>query len=185
MNIKIIDEIKARLPLTGGTMTGNLYDKNSSMAFLPVGAVFAFAANSEPAGCLLCNGAAVSRTTYADLFAAIGTTYGEGDGSTTFNLPDLTDKFIQGSATAGTVKSAGLPEIYGGFDSTGDSSVIFGNAWGAFSLGEPSGSRRVGSTWASDVVHNVTFNASKDNPIYSASTTVQPPAVTMRYYIKY
>ena len=52
-----------------------------------VGTVQAFAGTTPPDGWLFCDGAAISRTTYADLFAAIGTTYGAGDGSTTFNLP--------------------------------------------------------------------------------------------------
>ncbi len=62
----------------------------------PPGTVITFAANSIPTGWLKCNGAAVSRTTYAALFAAIGATYGAGDGSTTFNLPDLRGQFVRG-----------------------------------------------------------------------------------------
>lgn len=56
---------------------------------LPVAATIPYAGASAPTGWLLCDGAAVSRTTYADLFAAISTTYGAGDGSTTFNVPNL------------------------------------------------------------------------------------------------
>jgi microcystin-dependent protein len=63
---------------------------------VPITAVCAFAATAVPTGWLACNGDAVSRTTYAALFAAIGTTYGSGDGSTTFNLPDLRAYFIRG-----------------------------------------------------------------------------------------
>lgn len=55
----------------------------------PVARIEAYAGSSAPGGWLLCNGSAVSRTTYPKLFAAIGTTYGAGDGSSTFNLPDL------------------------------------------------------------------------------------------------
>ena len=62
----------------------------------PPGSIFIMAANWPPAGYLRANGAAVSRTTYANLFSAIGTTYGAGDGSTTFNLPDLRGEFIRG-----------------------------------------------------------------------------------------
>lgn len=61
-----------------------------------VGAVIPFPTNTLPTGYLRCNGAAISRTVYADLFAAVGTTYGIGDGSTTFNLPDLRGEFIRG-----------------------------------------------------------------------------------------
>lgn len=62
----------------------------------PPGAVIHFARDSAPTGWLKCNGAAVARTTYAALFAAIGTTWGAGDGVSTFNLPDLRGEFIRG-----------------------------------------------------------------------------------------
>jgi hypothetical protein len=64
---------------------------------LPAGAVMSFAMNSAPAGWLAADGTAVSRSTYAALFAAISTTYGAGDGSTTFALPDLRGIFVRGS----------------------------------------------------------------------------------------
>jgi microcystin-dependent protein len=72
---------------------------------MPVGAVFAYAAATAPTGYLLCDGALVSRVTYATLFAAIGTTYGSGDGSTTFNVPDLRDWFIRGKGASRTIGS--------------------------------------------------------------------------------
>lgn len=62
----------------------------------PPGAVMAFALAVQPTGWLECNGAAISRVTYAALFAAIGVTFGNGDGGTTFNLPDLRGEFIRG-----------------------------------------------------------------------------------------
>ena len=65
-------------------------------AAVPAGAVMTFAMNTAPTGWLKANGAAVSRTTYAALFSAIGTTFGAGDGSTTFNLPDLRGEFMRG-----------------------------------------------------------------------------------------
>lgn len=66
--------------------------------FVPAGTVhtFAGAVASIPDGYLLCNGGAISRTIYSDLFRAIGTTYGVGDGSTTFNIPDLRGEFLRG-----------------------------------------------------------------------------------------
>jgi microcystin-dependent protein len=68
-------------------------------ALLPAGAVQAFAMNSAPSGWLAADGTAVSRSTYAALFAAISTTYGAGDGSTTFALPDLRGIFVRGSGS--------------------------------------------------------------------------------------
>jgi microcystin-dependent protein len=63
---------------------------------VPAGAVMSFAMTAAPTGWLECDGSTVSRTTYATLFAAIGTTFGAGDGSTTFKLPDLRGEFIRG-----------------------------------------------------------------------------------------
>ena len=63
---------------------------------IPAGAVQSFAMNTAPTGWLDCDGSAVSRTTYSTLYTAIGTTFGTGDGSTTFNVPDLRGEFIRG-----------------------------------------------------------------------------------------
>ena len=71
---------------------------------IPVGTMWMYAGSSAPTGWLLCNGAAVSRTTYADLFAVIGETYGVGDSSTTFNLPDMREVYPVGIGT----RSAGV-----------------------------------------------------------------------------
>src|SRR5262249_21157687 len=60
-----------------------------ALSFVPPGAMVAYGGSSAPAGWQLCAGQAVSRTTFAALFSVIGTTFGVGDGSTTFNLPDL------------------------------------------------------------------------------------------------
>lgn len=87
------DGILAREAVTVQQMTNSMAGTNS---FMPAGAVQLFAMNSVPAGWLECNGAAVSRTTYANLFAAIGTVYGVGNGVTTFNLPDLRGRFVRG-----------------------------------------------------------------------------------------
>ena len=73
-----------------------------------------FAGQTAPYGYLLCNGASYKVADYPDLYAVIGSTYG-GD-STNFNVPNLIDKFIQGSATSGTEKEAGLPNITGYID---------------------------------------------------------------------
>lgn len=62
-----------------------------------------FAGTTPPDGWLACNGGTVSRTLYAALFAAIGVTYGAGDGATTFTLPDLRDDFIRGASASRAV----------------------------------------------------------------------------------
>ena len=78
------------------TASGHAVNKAQLDEYVPAGKVAYFAMSTAPAGYLKCNGAEISRTTYANLFAAIGTTFGVGDESTTFNLPDLRGEFIRG-----------------------------------------------------------------------------------------
>ena len=75
----------------------NLLDLRRQM---PVGVVLPYAGSAAPPGWALCEGQAVSRTTYAPLFAAVGITYGAGDGVTTFNLPDLRGRVPVGASGA-------------------------------------------------------------------------------------
>jgi microcystin-dependent protein len=77
----------------------------------PSGAIMAFAGTTAPSGWLKCEGQAISRATYATLFAAIGTTWGVGDGSTTFNVPDLRGTFLRGTGTNGTYGTAVGPSV--------------------------------------------------------------------------
>lgn len=96
--------VQGTLTVTGATtLAGNAASALQAVpkqqldaAVLPAGAIQFFAMSTTPSGWLKANGAAVSRTTYATLFAAIGTVFGVGDGSTTFNLPDLRGEFVRG-----------------------------------------------------------------------------------------
>lgn len=164
----------------------------NALGVVPTGTIIAYAANSAPDGYLLCNGANVSRATYADLFATIGTTYGTGDGSTTFALPNLANKFLQGSSTAGTAKAAGLPaHKHFGFTSksrgtsaddrntqyltaTQQVSSLWYGGYASYNMAKNSDAADVGLTSDPTVT-----------TIYGKSTTVQPPALTTRFYIKY
>lgn len=73
----------------------------------PAGAIVAYGGSAVPDGWLLCDGSLVSRTTYADLFAVLGTAHGAGDGSTTFGLPDLRDRFIRGKGASSAIGDTG------------------------------------------------------------------------------
>ena len=76
--------------------------KNAVNTNTPVGSISLFAGKTAPTGWLICDGSAVSRTTYANLFSVIGTTYGTGDGSTTFNIPNLKGKVPVGYDSSDT-----------------------------------------------------------------------------------
>jgi len=157
---------------------------------VPLGAIIAYSANGElPSGYLLCDGSAVSRTMFPDLFAAIGTTYGAGDGSTTFNLPNYADgKFPEGSTVAGTVKQPGLPNIegYAGLCDDSDFYRVRGvSPSGAFYTKSIT-ANGMNSAATSPTTFNEAgyFDASKSNSIYGSSDTVQPYSLTTRYIIK-
>ena len=81
--------------------------KGASGLYVPVGMIMSWTKASTPTGFLVCDGSAISRTTYAALFDAIGTTHGVGDGSTTFNLPDLQGKLPVGDDGGVTYTVAG------------------------------------------------------------------------------
>lgn len=76
-------------------------------SILPAGIILECGMSTAPSGWLLCDGTAISRTTYSRLFTAIGTTFGVGDGSTTFNLPDFRQRFALGQAVSGTGSTLG------------------------------------------------------------------------------
>lgn len=80
------------------------------MAYIPfpTGTILTFGGSVAPDGWLLCNGSAISRTTYARLFAVLSTTYGTGDGSTTFTLPDMRGVYPRGAGTNGTANYGGV-----------------------------------------------------------------------------
>lgn len=158
--------------------------RNSELlAMLPVGTILPFAGGTIPSGFLATNGAAVSRTTYSALFSAIGTTYGSGDGSTTFNLPLIEDnRFLEFASTAGTKKNAGLPNITGTFRYD----VYATGRTGAFSTGSAN-DFRAGASQTGTIGQDIqtVFDASDSNSIYGGSTTVQPKSLTVRAIIKY
>ena len=139
-----------------------------------------------PSGWLLCDGSAISRETYSALFDAVGTTYGTGDGSTTFNVPNLVDKFIEGSATSGTEHSAGLPNITGQTDLWAgrggiNPSETSGAFYGSYATGAvPKMGEQVSGLSSDALLH---IDASRSSAIYGNSSTVQPPALTMCYAI--
>jgi microcystin-dependent protein len=100
-----VTSVAAGTGISVSASTGGVTITNTGSQ-VPTGAVEAFAMSTAPSGWLACNGAAISRTTYATLFAAIGTTFGTGDGVTTFNVPDVRGYFVRGWDNGRGVDSA-------------------------------------------------------------------------------
>ena len=137
-----------------------------------------FGENVLPNDCIWLEGQALSRTLYSQLFAVYGTTYGAGDGSTTFNVPDFRNRVLWGGESAGYI-SAGLPNVTGFFAIEAEN-IAFG---GAFRVGEVVSGHNGTPGGSTDA--RVYFDASWSNSIYGASGTVQPPAIKCRVFTRY
>ena len=161
---------------------GEVYDIEAYKNPIPTGTVLPFAGITAPEGFLLCNGQEVSRFTYAKLYEVIGDTYGSGDGATTFDLPNLIGRFIEGTESSiGQMVPAGLPNITGNLNNMlTDSGGSFSGAF--YYNGKPRTRGWEGNNY--DEIRNIGFDANRSNSIYGKSDTVQPPAVKMLYIIK-
>lgn len=154
---------------------------DNSVYAVPIGTILSYSATTPPVGFLVCDGSEVSKTTYSYLFEVIGDTYGTATDTSKFKLPDLRDKFVQGANdNLGTTKDAGLPNITGKFYH--DTNVINNTLEGAFSYTSGSSLNLANSATATSGY--VTLDASKSNPIYGNSDTVQPPSVCLTFIIK-
>lgn len=139
--------------------------------------------NANHGNWFLCNGQAISRTQYPILFSIIGTGFGAGDGTTTFNLPDYRGKFLRGlggnsAANIYTTQAEGLPNITGNVDFT---RCQINSANGAFRLTE---SRTAIGANSNVPTGLVSFDASRSNPIYGASEHVTPINQAVNYFIR-
>lgn len=108
--------------------------------FVITGEIRQFAFSSVPTGFLVCDGTAVSRATYADLFTAIGITFGAGNGTTTFNLPDLRGQFLRGWSNLGPIDGT---RVFGSTQvatTIGDHVTLFGSSEIRVPVGNPDSS---------------------------------------------
>lgn len=172
----------------GNALTNTTYwSKAVFTGSSPIGApqiTFNFNA-TLPENCIWLEGAAVSRTTYSTLFGIYGTTYGEGDGSTTFNLPDCRNRVLWGATSGGYIE-ASIPNIYGeakfcAWGYTGSSGALGGTQYNyTFTQG---GYNTNVNVYANS---NLKVDASRSSSIYkNDATTVQPPAIKCRVYTRY
>jgi microcystin-dependent protein len=132
--------------------TGNI--THHGQPIVPIGTIVDYAGSTEPNGWLFCYGQAVSRTTYADLFTALSTTYGVGDGSTTFNLPDCRGRVVAGQDDMGGSSANRLTNQSGGLN--GDTlGAVGGSETHTLSTAESAAHTHTGTT-ASDGAHTHT-----------------------------
>lgn len=168
---------------------------------LLVGSIAAFAMKTPPEGWLECDGSAVSRTEYSRLFAKIGTTFGEGNGSTTFNLPDLRNEFIRGwdsrQRSLGSKQGSAFQNHTHGFSGNSVSITSGSHSHSVSSSGSTSiktglfsaktaAAHRSGSTGS--VSHSHTFTTSgtvTESTSANAANETRPRNIALMYCIKY
>lgn len=162
--------IRANL-IVQSTITGSTSE--TAAPLIPAGVVVAWSGSAAPSGWLECAGGAISRTTYAALYAICGTAFGSGDGSTTFNLPDVRGRAIYGTS-ASVARAATSTAIGSSFTNTSSSESL-----SAHSLTTAS----TNSTTDKDVTS--TINAVTAVADHSAHThTITHPGISMMYIIK-
>lgn len=149
---------------------------------VPTGLILPYGGSTAPEGFLLCNGATINRTTYANLFKAIGTTYGTGDGSTTFKIPSASN-IVTSVNTSVPIKGNG--KTLGLTDGTLNSGTFCANTGGIYSA-KGSYNVNVGTTRASDFLTTdkavgVTTDSSKSGIV----GTITRGSFTCKFIIKY
>lgn len=172
-----INVYKGSESLPRSTIKLTRYSAEQKISGVPIGTVIAWASSKNPSDgvWLECNGQ--SCAAYSELSAVLGKT----------TVPDYRGRFLEGNQVAGTVKEAGLPNITGQTDYTARDN---GGFWSHNSTGALFATNRFTSCYVyasssnAGLYHAIAIDASKSNSIYGNSTTVQPPSVTVRYFIK-
>lgn len=175
----------------GYDSNGSWQPMSTSGTTTPAGMVIAFAGSTTPVGYFLCDGSAVSRTTFSALFTALSTTYGSGDGSTTFNLPNMQGLFVRGAgsqtisgvAYSGGTLGAKQQDQFQGHTFASPMTDLNNSVWGRSSLSATGGVFN----------GNASSTALKDSgPITDgtngtprAGTETRPANISLRYLIKY
>ena len=172
---------------------------------IPVGTILTFGASTPPSGFLECNGSAISRSTYASLFSILSTTHGAGDGSSTFNLPDLRGQFVRGwdnsagvdaSRTFGSTQTdqnknhthtTDSTSLTGNIEAISQSYRIDGTASGVFTKGGNRNARLFGNNGGEAQCGSFSMDATHSHTISSSGggTEVRVKNVALMYIIKF
>lgn len=178
-------------------ITEEIVQRILSGALTPVGTVQAYAGATAPQGYLLCQGQAISKSEYAELYLVIGDLYSKPeDAEDIFRVPDLRGKFAQGAnGNLGEVIEAGLPNITGsvGIIRTELGAFFWDGNWGIEKVGSGGSNVRIANgnprndfdASKGETKTDGTLKTADEHHVYGASDTVQPPAVAINYIIKY
>jgi microcystin-dependent protein len=185
-----------------GNVTANSFIGSGSsltgITGVPTGTLLPYGGATAPSGYLLCYGQTVSRTTYSDLFTAFSTTYGAGDGSTTFELPDLRGRLVAGKDDMGSVSANRLTNLSGGIDGDvlGDTGGSESHTLLAAESGVPEHEHaynKVVTNTSSGAIGDAGFAANQPSSQYTSSNTAEDaasahnnvqPTIILNYIVK-
>ena len=173
-------------------------------AGVPVGTILTFGASTPPSGFLECNGSAISRSTYASLFSILSTTHGAGDGSSTFNLPDLRGQFVRGWANTGSTDAGRVfgstqtdqnknhthttdsTSLTGGIRKISEGFLAGGSATGVFTK-TSDGNNSITGASSTSPVGGVDFDGTHTHTISSSGggTEARPTNLALMYIINF
>lgn len=161
-----------------------------AIKLLPTGMLYPYAGTGAPLGSLLCDGSAVSRTTYANLFSAIGTTWGAGNGSTTFNLPNLKGRTLIGAGLASSGTNYNIGSVGGaetqsyGLGSGYAKITVDGSGVGNYRVTEPNWTSNLLAT-ASDSLNSTSYSSATALGGSTDSGNNMQPYAVVNYLIVY
>ena len=158
-----------------GNFAGVIFQGDEPTGYAPIGCIIAYAGNNIPNGWLSCDGSAISRTTYEALFNAISNIYGNGDGSSTFNLPNLNGKVIIGVSSSHILASTGGEETHVLTIDEMPSHNHSANAWLSDSGGSTFARRATSSTVGTLYTNNTGGGQAHNN---------MQPYITLNYIIR-
>ena len=153
---------------------------------IPTATIVPWTDSSVPSGFLECDGSAVSRTTYADLFAVVGTTYGAGNGSTTFDLPDLQDNVAVGKSGTKSLASTGGTENTSTANATLSEAQLASHNHGFTQRSSHSNISRLNLNYGNDGRYQNTVNVNNtgSGSGHQHSTSTLQPYIALIYIIK-
>lgn len=184
--ITYINNIFAPTPASGTNNTQvatTAFVNTALLGLMPTGVILPYGGETAPTGYLLCNGGAISRTTYSALFSVIGTAYGAGDGNTTFNIPNTSDRYLRGNDRGYSIQT--LPDIWGAITSNNWAGNAPANS-ALYPYGSGDNSKPYGTG-----ANTIAFSASRYNSTYGAvnkygqSGYVMPYTTHCFFIIKY
>ena len=174
-------------PVTNFISIPGFYD----MANIPIGCIIQYGGNSSPTGWLMCEGQAVSRTTYADLYSILGTTFGVGDGVSTFNIPDTRGIFVKGAGTSPAARQTAAGGQFTGTLGTFENDKFqehrhnfnkSTNVGGIVDISVTVGNDGTGAGYDDCINHARTYGA---NGTPRTGTSTQPACLPLNYIIKF